>query len=507
MAAIDRQTLNGASSKHGAIDVCSPVTGDLIGTIPIQTPEEVAQAVARARDIQPVWQAMGVHERVRLLNRWRNALWKDRQHAMQVIRRETGKTDGSAFVELAVMDASLDYYVSEAARILRPQTRKPLFPLIQRAKLYYKPHGVAGFITPWNYPYFLAMIDLTAALIAGNAAVIKPSEVTPFSAMYAIDLMHQIGIPRDVVQVITGDGTTGAALVDLVDYISFTGSTANGKRVAQRAAERLIPYSLELGGKDPVIVLNDANLDAAASGTLRGAIENAGQVCVSVERVYVEEGIYDAFVDRILSFAQTLKIGTGDGFDIHMGSMTNERELLRAEEHVADALAKGATLIYGGKRRPDLGPLFFEPTILINVDHTMKVMNEETFGPIVPIMRVRDAEEAIAKANDSDYGLSATIYTNNFKRGEQLALRLDTGDVSINRPQIIFGTPSLPMGGEKQSGFGRRNGREGLLRFVKTQSIVIDSMIGSLPALTHADPVTLWGFRILRVVRRFLRFV
>ena len=499
--------MNGSPSQAATIDVRSPVTGELIGTTPITTREEVAAAVQRAREAQPVWQAMGVRERARLMNRWRNILYQDNKQAMQVIRRETGKNDASAFVELAVMDASIDYYVKEAPRVLRPQTRRPLFPLIQRARMYYKPLGVTGFIAPWNYPFFLAMIDMTAALIAGNTAVIKPSEVTPFSAIYAVELMRRAGIPRDVVQVVTGDGTTGAALVDMVDYISFTGSAANGKKVAQRATERLIPFSLELGGKDPVIVLNDANLDAAASGSLRGALENAGQMCVSVERVYVESGIYDAFVDRVISYAQTLKIGSGDGFDIHMGSMTHERELLRAEAHVEDALAKGATLLYGGKRRPDLGPLFFEPTILINVDHSMKVMCEETFGPILPIMQVRDAEEAIAYANDSDYGLSATIYTSNFKRGEQLALRLESGDVSINRPQIIFGTPSLPMGGEKQSGFGRRNGREGLLRFVKTQSIMIDSTLGTLPALTHADPVTLWGFRILRVIRRFLRFV
>jgi acyl-CoA reductase-like NAD-dependent aldehyde dehydrogenase len=373
--------------------------------------------------------------------------------------------------------------------------------------VYYKPHGVVGFITPWNYPLLNAFNDLIPALIAGNTVVLKPSEVTPFTAEYGLNLMYQVGIPRDVIQMVTGDGRTGEALIDSVDFISFTGSTATGRKVAVRAAERLIPYSLELGGKDPLIVLKDADLDLAASGALTGAMENAGQTCISIERVYVEAPVYDQFVSRILEYAQRMKLGAEDDFDTHVGSLTNERELRRTEEHVRDALEKGARVLFGGKPRPDLGRLFFEPTVLVDVDHSMKVMQEETFGPLLPIMRVRDADEAVRMANDNEYGLSACIYTRDLKRGEQLATRIDSGDVVLNRPQMTFGTLAVPMGGVKNSGVGRRNGPEGLLRFVKPQSIVVDRALLAKPALIQADPMTRLGVDVMRVARRWLPFL
>jgi acyl-CoA reductase-like NAD-dependent aldehyde dehydrogenase len=489
------------------ISVKNPVSGETIGSLPIATPPEVEAAVRRARAAQPAWEQLGVPRRARLLRDWADAVLKDRDNLMRIIRRETGKNDSGAFVEIAVVDNITNYYAQVAPRLLRPQTRKALFPLVHRARVYYRPYGVAGFITPWNYPYLNGLGDLVPALIAGNTAVLKPSEITPYTALYAVEMMYKVGIPRDVVQVTTGDGKTGAALIDYVDYIALTGSTATGRKVAARAAERLIPYSLELGGKDPLIVLNDAKLEEAVAGTLRSALENAGQACVSVERVYVEAGIYDAYIRRIGERIKEVTLGSGSGFSVCMGCMTNERELLRTEEHIRDAVAKGARILYGGQRRPDLGPLFFEPTILVAVDHTMKVMTEETFGPIVPIMRVRDADEAIRLANDSDYGLSASLYTSDLKRGEQLARRIEAGDVAINRPQIVFGTPSLPMGGVKHSGVGRRNGPEGLLRFVRPQSILVDTLIGATAGLTFTDPVLLNGFKIMRAVRRVLPFI
>jgi len=296
-----------------------------------------------------------------------------------------------------------------------------------------------------------------------------------------------------------------------VDIIHLTGSTATGRKVAQRAAERMIPYSLELGGKDPLIVLNDADLESAVMGTLRSALENAGQACISIERVYVETGIYEAYLERALETVRQYAVGAGDGNLVCMGCMTNERELLRTEDHIRDAVEKGALVLYGGKRRPDLGALFFEPTILVDVDHSMKVMTDETFGPLVPIMRVRDADEAVRLANDSEYGLSASIYTSDLRRGEQLARRIHAGDVAINRPQMVIGTPSLPMGGVKASGIGRRGGPEGLLRFVQTQSILVDTLfdtkIGAKPALTFTDPVTSSGFKVMRALRRIVPFL
>ncbi|MBI1257603.1 MAG: aldehyde dehydrogenase family protein [Chloroflexi bacterium] len=491
--------------------VSNPATGEPIGSLPLMGRDDVQAAVSRARAAQPGWEALGVHDRARLLRLWADAVLADQRHLMGLIRRETGKSDPSAFVEVLVLDNIASYYAKHAPRILKAQRRMPVFPLVHRAHVHYRPYGVAGFITPWNYPYFNGLSDLLPALVAGNSVVLKPSEITPYVALYAVEKMREVGFPPDVIQVVTGDGSTGAALIDCVDYIHLTGSTATGRKVALRAAERLIPYSLELGGKDPLIVLNDADLDSAVVGTLRSALENAGQACISIERVYVEQGIYEAFLERALTYVQQYTVGAEGGNATCMGCMTNERELLRTEDHLRDAVAKGARILYGGKRRPDLGPLFFEPTLLVDVDHTMHVMTDETFGPLVPIMRVRDADEAIRLANDTSYGLSASLYTRDLRRGEQLARRIEAGDVSINRPQMVIGTPSLPMGGVKASGVGRRGGPEGLLRFVQTQSILADTLLdvrlGMKPSLTFTDPVTSNGFKVMRALRRLVPFL
>ena len=489
------------------IAVTNPVTSDVIGHIPVMERAQVQAIVERGRAAQPAWEARGAEARARLLATWDRMLWNDRENVIQLIRRETGKSKGSAYVELAVLGEVAQYYTRRGPRLLRPQTRRAAFPLIQRSRVYFKPYGVAGFITPWNYPLLNAFVDLVPALIAGNTVVIKPSEITPFTAEYVIRLMHQCGIPEDVVQIVTGGAQTGAALIDEVDYVAFTGSTATGRKVAVRAAERLIPYCLELGGKDPLIVLKDADLDLAASGALMGAMENAGQTCISVERVYVEAAVYDAFVERIQHYLEQLNLGIEDDYETHVGSMTNEAELLRTEAHVQEALDKGARLLAGGKRRPELGELFYEPTVLVNVDHTMKVMQEETFGPLLPIMRVADADEAIRLANDNVYGLSACIYTRDLRRGEQLATRIESGDVSLNRPQMTFGTLDVPMGGVKHSGVGRRNGVEGLMRFVKLQSVVVDRGWVAKPSLTQADPLTRLAVDAMRILRRWLPFL
>lgn len=507
MVTLERPRSQNGVEQHEPITVKNPITSAVVGQIPIRTREEVQQAAARARAAQPVWEARGVKERANLLYRWNDLLWDDQKNAVEKIRTETGKNEIGAWLEVVVIDTVVSYYHQRAAKILGRQTRPSLFPMKQTARVYYKPHGVAGFITPWNYPLNNAFIDLIPALIAGNTVLLKPSEITPFVALYAVEMMYQAGIPKDVVQIVTGDGKTGAALVDVVDYISFTGSTATGRKIAMRAAERLIPCSLELGGKDPLVVLNDADVDLAASGTIIGALENCGQVCISTERVYVEEGIYKPYIERIEHYAKQLNVGSGAGLDVHVGSLTNERELLRCEAQVADAVAKGAKVLHGGKRRPDLGPLFYEPTILTDVDHTMNVMTEETFGPLIPIMKVKNADEAIKLSNDNEYGLSAAIFTKDLKRGEELATRIESGDVNINTTQWTFGTPSIPMGGVKHSGMGRRNGPEGLLRFVKPQSVLVDNQLMNKPNLTLGDPTAMKIFLMLRSLRRKLPFL
>ncbi|NWG18600.1 MAG: aldehyde dehydrogenase family protein [Chloroflexi bacterium] len=502
MAAAERPDLKTSEAAPEQIAVKKPTTGELLGHVPVMSAEDVRQAVERARAAQPAWEALGVRGRAKLLQQWGDLLWARQKEVIQTIRAETGKTDVGAWEEVAVIDTQLGYYVHRAPQILRPQTRRTSAPLVHQGRVYFKPWGVVGFITPWNYPLLNGFQDLLPALLAGNTILLKPSEYTPFTALHAGGLMAEAGIPDDVFQIVTGDGRTGAALVDVVDFVSFTGSTLVGRKVAVRAAERLIPCSLELGGKDPVIVLKDANLDLAAAGTLVGGLENAGQACVSIERVYVEEAVYDRYLERLKFHANRLVVGPGDGKNVHVGSLTNERELLRCEAQIADAVAKGAKIIHGGRRRPDLGPLFYEPTILVDVDHSMLVMQEETFGPIIPVMRVKHVEQAIRLANDSQYGLSGTIFSTDLKRAEQLATRIESGDVAVNAPNWIFGSPSLPMGGVKNSGLGRRQGPEGLLRFVRPQSILLDNQLLTLPVLSHNNPFIINGILILRKLRR-----
>lgn len=503
MAVMEKPDVKSAGQE--AIPVKNPVTGATIGSIPVMTRAEVEAAAERARAAQPAWAARSVKERAKLLLDWADALVADQEKAISIIRSETGKNRMGAWEEVFVMNSTCLYYYHRAPGILRPQTRRPLVIGKQKARVYYKPHGVCGFITPWNFPMLNALQDLVPALIAGNTVLHKPSEVTPYTSIYAVELMHKVGIPKDVIQVITGAGTTGAAMVDVVDYVAFTGSTATGRKIAMRCAERLIPCSLELGGKDPLIVLKDANLDLAASGTVVGGLDNAGQICISTERVYVEEAVYDQYVEKLKHYVEQMNIGTGDGmFDVHMGSMTNERELLKVEDQVAEAVQKGAKLVTGGKRRPDIGPLFYEPTVLTDVNHDMKVMREETFGPVIPVMRVKDENEAIRLANDNEYGLSGAIYTKDLKRGEALATQIQSGDMHINCTQWIFGMPSLPMGGVKNSGLGRRNGPEGLLRFVKSQSLVIDNNLMDKPRLTQLDPFGMRVALLLLKLRRLL---
>ncbi|MGQ9907367.1 MAG: succinic semialdehyde dehydrogenase [Candidatus Flexifilum sp.] len=506
-AMIDTQNPASQPTDYPQIPVTNPVTGEVIGTIPALDRDAVAEAVARARAAQPAWEALSPRERARIVRGWNDDLWARRDEIIPILRRETGKTAGDAFLEIAAQDNLNLYYIKAAPRLLRPQKRPTLFPIIHSAVVMYRARGVCGFITPWNYPVFLAWIDLVPALLAGNAVVLKPSEITPYSSLWLADRLREhlsrAGQSPDLIQVVTGDGRTGAALVDQVDYIAFTGSTATGRKVGVRAAERLIPFSLELGGNDPCIVLDDANLDMAAAGVLVGALENTGQACVSTERVYVLESVYDRFVDKVQHYIRQIRMAVDDP-DAQVGSMINEREVQRVEAQVADAVARGARVLCGGRRRPDLGPLFYEPTVLVDVDHAMAVMRDETFGPLIPIMKVRDEDEAVRLANDSSFGLSAVIFSDNLARARRLAARITSGDVTINKAHLNFYTPSVPMGGEKDSGLGRRNGPEGLMRFVRPHSIVVQRPWHWLirPYLAHHDPLTVTMYKLWRHVRR-----
>ncbi|MCK6580043.1 MAG: aldehyde dehydrogenase family protein [Anaerolineae bacterium] len=504
MAVRQYTSVGSSAAAPNDIEVRNPITGEVIGSVPTFSAEQVRAAVERARAAQPTWNALGVKGRGRLIRRWADAMWAAQAEFIALLRSETGKTEPNAYNEVAVIDNTVGYYYGFAPRILRPQSRKTFLPFVYKATVYHEPYGVVGAITPWNYPYLNLLIDVIPALFAGNAVVIKPSEVTPLTAQYAIDRMQEAGIPRDVVQIVTGKGDTGRALIEAADYITFTGSTAVGKQIAVRCAERMIPCSLELGGKDAMIVLNDADLEQAALSAVRGGLENAGQVCVGVERIYVEAGVYDAFVEKLRGYLTQMICCSDDGYGVHMGSMTNPREVERVEAHLEDAVQRGAQVLAGGSRLTDKGPLFYAPTLLTGVDHTMRVMTEETFGPLLPVMKVRDAEEALQLANDSVYGLSGSVFSRDERHAVAIARRMQAGDVSVNGTQLFFLASAANMGGFKESGIGRRGGPEGLLRYVQTRSIVADRLPIKNREFILANKRTRLAFTILRRLRRII---
>lgn len=397
-----------------------------------------------------------------------------------------------------------DYYAKHGAKWLRPERRRPIMRLLYSAEVHYKPRGLVGNIAPWNYPLVMPFLDMIPALIAGNAVICKPSEVTPLAAIEGAKLLHEAGVPQEIFQVITGDGDTGAALVDHVDFIQFTGSAAVGREVAVRAAERLIPFSLELGGNDPMIVLRDADIDKAAACAVSTGFENGGQLCMSVERVLVDESIYEDFLQAAQKWQSRLHVGHQDDLDTHMGSITNPNELQRTQRHIRDALDKGARLIAGGSRLGELGPCFHEATILADVTPDMAVVQEETFGPVIAVAKFRDEDEAVALANATNYGLSASVWSRDVKRAKRLGLRIESGDVNINTAIVGFATPSVEFGGEKESGVGRRNGKQGLLKFTSTMSVIVDNF----PQKPDAPTLyTRRNVRLLSVARKIQKFL
>jgi len=456
--------------------VRDPARGTVIDELPIDDAETVVAAVTRARHAQAAWAALGVRQRARLLKRARKELVRDRVAVLDLLERETGKARFDVVGELMGVCLELGYLARRAPRFLAPQrvSTRPLFG--KRGIVHFKPRGVVGIISPWNAPLNLALGDTVPALLAGNAVVVKPSELTPLSMKRAAEAMNRV-LPAGVLQVLIGAGETGAALVDHVDMICVTGSPETGRRVMERASRNLTPVLLELGGKDPMIVLADADLDRAAGAAAWGGCMMTGQVCMSVERVYVEASVADAFTAKVVEKVQSLRTGeNGPDADIDYGPFTSPRQIEIVERHLADATAKGAQVLVGGKRKPSAAGIFFEPTVVTNVDHSMQLMTDETFGPIVPIMPVKDVEEAVRLANDSRYGLNASVWTRDVDRGVAIAQRLDSGSACVNECLVSAGTAELPFGGVKQSGVGTRHGgAEGLRQFCVRQAMMVES--------------------------------
>jgi acyl-CoA reductase-like NAD-dependent aldehyde dehydrogenase len=461
---------NGTSAAAESLEVHNPATGEVIANVPIDPPAAVAATVKRVRANQPEWEAMGIEARYHWLGKLRDWLLDNQERVLETMQRETGKVRADAENEPTYLADLINFYGARAAQYIGEESVRPHTPLLASKKLrvQYRPHPVVGIISPWNFPLILSLGDAVPALQAGCAVVIKPSEFTPLGIAEVVEAWKQeIGGP-DVFDCVQGIGETGSALVDAVDFVQFTGSDRTGRKVMARAAETLTPVSLELGGKDPMIVLADADLDRAANAAAWGGMMNSGQICMSVERIYVEEPAYDAFVNKLTAEVGRLRQGGEDG---EVGAMTSPRQIEIVEEHVDDALDAGARALTGGKRVPGPGD-YFEPTVLVDVDHSMKVMRDETFGPVVGVMKVRDADEAVQLANDSRYGLSGAVFGER-ERAEQVARRVECGAINVNDVLVNYFATDVPMGGWKQSGIGFRHGEPGIKKYCRSESLVI----------------------------------
>jgi len=442
--------------------------------------DDVREALERARKAQPAWAQRSVGERAKFVQRALAILIERQDRIVEIVMRESGKPASEALMidVFAACDA-MTYWSKHAPRILRPERKRlhGMLRFMKKLEIVYRPLGVVGVISPWNGPVILSLNPTVQALLAGNTVLLKPSEVTPFSGQIVGDLFSAAGLPEGVLTVLTGDGETGAALVAAgVDKISFTGSVATGRRVAVACAERLIPCTLELGGKDPMIVCADADLDAAAGGAVAGGFLNTGQYCCGTERVYVMEEVADLFTEKVVARARALRQADVGEFDV--GAMFWPRQLEIVERHVEEAKARGAQVLVGGRRNPALKGLYYEPTVMSGVSDDMALMREETFGPVLPIVRVRDVEEAIARANDTSYGLGANVWTRDTKRGREIALRIDSGSVCINDMTMTYGATEAPFGGRKDSGVGQVNGSLGPRGYAYAQPILTDRFGG-----------------------------
>ena len=505
MASVTEQPRPGARAAS-TIGVENPATGELITTVPLLGAGELREMVARAREVQPAWAEAGFEERGRILRRAQRWMVDNVERVIDVVCSEAGKTAEDALsTDYGYTVAALGFWAKQAPKYLAdehvPSWNNP-FVAGKKLVIRYAPLGVIGVIGPWNYPITNSFGDCIPALAAGNAVVLKPSEETPLSSLLMEEMLRESGLPDGVFQVATGDGSTGAALIEHVDCIMFTGSTQTGKKVMKAAADRLIPCYLELGGKDPMIVCADADLDRAANAAAFYSMNNGGQVCISVERCYVEAPVYEQFVQKVADNVRRLRQGPPGAIgSVDVGAVTFPPQLDIVEDHVRDAVEKGARVLVGGHAHRERGR-FFEPTVLVDVDHSMKVMSEETFGPTLPIMKVSDTEEAVRLANDSPYGLQASVWTRDTVRGEALARRVQAGAVCVNDAQVNYMALNLPMGGWKASGLGTRHGAAGIRKYTQVQSLLVTKLAPKRDL--HMFPYTKFRTRALTGLVKFL---
>ncbi|MFI6362102.1 succinic semialdehyde dehydrogenase [Nocardia sp. NPDC050630] len=453
--------------------VIEAFTGKQLATVPVGTTQDAKDAITRARVAQKNWADRPVVERSAIFHRYRDLVLQNRGDLMDMAQAETGKSRAAAQEEVLDIALTARHYARVAPKLLRPKRVAGMLPGLTKTVVRYQPKGVVGVISPWNYPMTLAVSDAIAALLAGNAVVLKPDSQTPYCALACVELLYQAGLPQDLFAVVPGPGSVvGTALVENSDFVMFTGSTATGRLLAEQAGARLIGFSAELGGKNPMIVMAGADLREVTDAAVRACYSNSGQLCVSIERIYVEQSIAPEFTRIFGERVAAMTLGADYEFGIEMGSLVSEEQVKAVARHVDDAVAKGATVIAGGKVRPDLGPLFYEPTVLTDVPANAECYRDETFGPLVSIYPVAGVEEAVERANDTEYGLNASVWAATKNEGEAIAARIHAGTVNVDEGYgPTWGSTGAPMGGMGTSGVGRRHGPEGLTKYTEPQTI------------------------------------
>ncbi|MFG2290882.1 succinic semialdehyde dehydrogenase [Streptomyces sp. NPDC048595] len=474
---------SGTTANH------TPFTGEKLADLPESTPEDVATAFERARAAQERWAKVPVRQRAAVLLRFHDLVLRRQAEVLDLIQLETGKARLHAHEEVQAVAVAARHYGRKGPAYLRPKGHTGVVPTLTKVTELRHPRGVVGQIAPWNYPFELSVGDALPAFVAGNAVVMKPDTETALTALWAREQLIEAGLPEDVWQVVIGEGpVVGPAVVEHADYVSFTGSTRTGREVAQGAAARLVGVSLELGGKNAMLVLKDADVDKAAAGAVRGCFSSAGQLCISIERLYVHESIADDFLERFAARTKAMRLGNSLAYGADMGSLVGERQLETVTRHVEEAVAKGAKLVAGGRPRPDIGPLFYEPTILDGVQAPMAVCGEETFGPVVSVYRFSDEDEAVALANATPYGLNSSVWSKDGRRGRAVAARLRTGTVNVNESYAAgYGSVQSPMGGMGDSGLGRRHGSEGILKYTEAQTVAHQRLMPLAPSFGMTD--------------------
>ena len=478
-----------AGPREGRFDVEAPFSGAVIGQLPACDPVDVEAAFERAGRAQEAWADWPVEERAAVFTRYHDLVVDHCEELLDVIQVESGKARRHAYEEVLDVAITARHYAYRAEGYLESESRDAAVPGLTETTVHHHPVGVVGIISPWNYPLSLAVSDAIPALLAGNSVVLKPAEQTSYTALKAVELLREAGLPRDAFQVVTGFGKPlGEPLVANADYVCFTGSGATGRIVASQAGEHLTDCSLELGGKNPGIVCEDADIEKTVDGLIRGCFTNAGQLCISLERLYVHEGIYGRFVEAFVDEIEDLHLGAEYSHDVDVGSLVSEQQLEKVTEHVEEAKAEGATVLTGGTGRPDLGPYFYEPTVLTDVDESMALCTEETFGPVVSVYEWSDEDDVIERANDSDYGLNASVWTEDVERGKAMARRIETGTVNVNEAYAAAWIAlDAPMGGMKDSGIGRRHGEHGFMKYTEPQTVAVQKHLGMTtpPGVPH----------------------